>query len=308
MKRKAQILILAALVALLMLLFPALVFAQIPTGCVSVYGSGMNGSSGMVPAQGTITFSPVNASGSSISYLGACGGISGQLSSAPITAAIINGAFSVALPDVTLTNPPSICFSVVATETGTGANLITPGGYKCLNPHGSPTGSGDWCQSIGCNFNAYAPTFTAPSQAYNPPDLLTMWNNLVSTNGPVSKSTAVDASTVTLNTAGASMSAFTLPLYAVGPPAASDGITARTINVTGLTASTYFTIIINPLHSMTAPTAQSVTFGTGCNWQFTSNQNVVLSGNTLTIPAWATGTYMGFFYYDGTNCVGVVGN
>jgi hypothetical protein len=320
MKRTAPILIILALAALL---FPVAVFAQVPAGCVQVFAAGIKNSSGVLEASGTISFAPVSAAGVPISFLSACGGVPGQTSDVPITVPIKNGAFTIALPDVSLTNPPNICFSVVAKETGTGDRLLAPGGYACLQPHGTPQGTSDWCQADGCHFDAYVPTFSAPTALYGPPDLMTMWNMLIATNGPVSTSTAVDSPVVTFNAAGAPMSAFTLPLYTPAGPsnncgsdgilplcyATADGITARTINVIGLTAGTYFAVLINPLHT-TAPissTAQMVTFGTGCNWQFAPGR-IVMSGTTLTIPSWAMGSYLAIFQYDGANCIGAIGD
>ena len=326
MKRTALFLIIAALAALM---FSPTVTAQVPSGCVQVFAAGIKNSAGVLEASGTISFAPVSAAGVPISFLSACGGVPGQTSDVPITVPIKTGAFTINLPDVSLTNPPNICFSVVAKETGTGDRLLAPGGYTCLQPHGTPQGSSDWCQidsttgAPRCNFDAYIPTFSAPTALYGPPDLMTMWNMLVVTNGPVSSSTAVDSAVVTFNAAGAPMSAFTLPLYTPAGPsnncgndgvlplcyAVADGITTRTVNVTGLVAGNYFSILINPLALAGAvtPTAQMVTFGTGCNWQFAPGR-IVMSGTTLTIPSWATGSYLAIFQYDGANCIGAIGD
>jgi hypothetical protein len=134
MKRTALILTILALAALL---FPVTAFAQVPAGCVPVFAAGIKNSSGVLLVSGTITFAPVSASGTPMSYLSLCGGVAGQASDVPITVPIKNGAFTINLPDVSMTQPPNVCFSAVAKETGTGDRLLAPGGY------GPPDGKAD---------------------------------------------------------------------------------------------------------------------------------------------------------------------
>jgi hypothetical protein len=149
----------------------ALASAQAPYGYLTISGSNVMDSTGLVPvANGTITFTPVNNSGVPIGYRATkVGGGYAQTTLAPVTATITNGAWSMQIADTALTWPVNVCFSVTATDNATGAQLLGPG-LSCVQPAGSGTavtGANAWCTASAspnggtCNFDAYPPNLTA---------------------------------------------------------------------------------------------------------------------------------------------------
>jgi hypothetical protein len=113
--------------------------------------------SGGHPVNGVITFQPALVNGVAASYQKGGGGV---VVAKSVTAQIVNGAFSLTLPDTTLTNPANICFVVKAAIPFTEVPLLGPG-YNCVQPHGTATSGGDWCQAGTCNFDLYVPNIPA---------------------------------------------------------------------------------------------------------------------------------------------------
>ncbi len=179
---------------------------------------------------------------------------------------------------------------------------------------------------IGAYASLPAQTVTAQSAT----DLPTMWNTLVKYAGDTGKTVTstqlTDAATVTWNTTDLNLNAATLPLFSPAVPTdfstpcptnqlsgaayglytcipIPDGLTARTVNVTGLTTSARYLLIIQPFGATAG--AQTVNFGTGCTWQFsqpTGSDVLLNTSGSLFIPGWATWSYIVLFTYDGTNC------
>ncbi len=113
--------------------------------------------SGGHPVNGVITFQPALVNGVAASYQKGGGGV---VVAKSVTAQIVNGAFSLTLPDTTLTNPANICFVVKAAIPFTEVPLLGPG-YNCVQPHGTALSGGDWCQAGTCNFDLYVPNIPA---------------------------------------------------------------------------------------------------------------------------------------------------
>jgi hypothetical protein len=279
-------------------------YASLPAQTVTVSATALQDSAGNL-VSGTITFQPSLLNDHPASYRAPGGG---QVILQPVSATVTLGAFSIELPDTTLTNPANICFTAsLSTAKGSG---LGPG-YSCVQPHYAATGSTDWCQAGVCDFDDYTPSLptTALAQTYGSPDLLSYWNVQVAASIAAGNTVTVvsltDANTVTWNVTNATMNAATLALYSTAS-GTSDGITARTINMTGLVSGARFTILINPLNNASIVQAQTVTFGSGCTWRIAPGPG--LSGNTLYIPPWATWSYIASFVYDGANCIGIVGD
>ena len=101
------------------------------------------------PYTGAVYFQPTVSNGQPTAYRKGGGG---TVMSSPVRVAVSAGVFTVSLPDTTLTYPANICFMLTA------PNLAA--GYQCLQPHATPSGSGDWCQSGGCNLDNYLPNLS----------------------------------------------------------------------------------------------------------------------------------------------------
>lgn len=135
-----------ALIAAVLLL----VASKIPCQTVPVTAT-MLSDSALNPANGTLTFSPVNSAGQPIAYKKGGGG---QATAAPVNVTVKNGAFTINLADVSQTSPAWICFSLAL--AGYNGAALGPG-YTCVQPHSAPSGPTDWCQVGGCNFDNYIP-------------------------------------------------------------------------------------------------------------------------------------------------------
>ena len=266
---------------------------------------------GLTPLTGIVSFQATLANGVPASFQMPGGG---QIINLACTAYAVAGAFSVTLPDVTLTNPANICFNVTAKRTG--VSVLGPG-YTCVQPHGTPTGPTDWFQVVNgttvCNFDDYVPVLT-PSQTAFPalppaPDMVTVWNSMVSANIASGNTTTVttltDAATVTWNAANPTLNTANLQLFTQGPPSTKDGLNARAVNLTGMVAGGRYMLAVLPWQTDETGGTQTVTLGTGCTWQWTLG-NVPMNINTFTIPAWAHNAYLVVWTYDGTNCIGTV--
>jgi hypothetical protein len=107
---------------------------------------------------GTLEFTPTLSSGASTWYRMPGGGAA---TNAPILAPVTSGAFSITLPDTTVTSPANICFAM----SMYGGKPIA--GYQCLQPHVTPANGSDWCQSAGCDLDNYVPNLApAPTIGY----------------------------------------------------------------------------------------------------------------------------------------------
>jgi hypothetical protein len=150
--------VLVTLFALLCL--PAL--GQAP-GFIHVTGSKILDLTGNPASNAQICFSAVNVNGSP---MGVRLGTGGQAIVRNVCAAVVNGAFSVNLPDTSQTMPANVCLAATITDNNTGASLLG-GGYGCLQPSSvftaqvagiaTPTPAATWCTSSGCNFDLYPP-------------------------------------------------------------------------------------------------------------------------------------------------------
>ncbi len=124
-----------------------------PIGTLTVSASNVVDSTGTPLVNGTVYFAPVDGSGNPISYR--IGGL-GQAISRPVQAPVVNGAFSVTLPDTHLTAPANVCFSVTVVDPNSGENVLG-GGYSCVQP----SSVASWCTSTTCNFDTYVPNLAA---------------------------------------------------------------------------------------------------------------------------------------------------
>lgn len=119
-------------------------------------------SDGGALANGLLVLKPALATGQSASYRQPGGGIA---TVTPITVPVVNGAFAVSVPDTSLTAPSNICFSLVLSTAN--GSVLGPG-FACVQPHGTPSGSGDWCQVVSgatvCNMDNLAPNLAAQVQ------------------------------------------------------------------------------------------------------------------------------------------------
>jgi hypothetical protein len=112
---------------------------------------------GSSPANGTVYFAPVLATGQAASYHRPGGGTA---SVTPLQAAVVNGGFTLVMPDSSLTTPSNLCFSTsLVTANG---QVIGPG-YGCVQP----AANNYWCTSGVCNFDNYTPGLSPiASQTY----------------------------------------------------------------------------------------------------------------------------------------------
>ena len=158
---KKLILLLAALIGLCT---PA--FAGTPIGYVTLAGVAVHDSTGALLQSGTITFSPVNNSGSPISFK--ANGL-GQTIDTPVSTLVTTGAFSIVLADTSLTSPQNVCYAVQITNNSNGKQLLGPG-YTCVQPSGSGAAvANGFCTAPAggfggsCNFDLYTPQSPAIS-------------------------------------------------------------------------------------------------------------------------------------------------
>jgi hypothetical protein len=126
--------------------------ATAQSSTVTVFATNFTDSSGN-RVNGTITFQPAMSTGKPASYQKPGGGVAVIK---PVSASVVNGAFSLTLPDTTRTNPQNMCFAVGASELYTKTSLLGEG-YSCVQPHYTSQQSGDWCDSGQCDFDNYIP-------------------------------------------------------------------------------------------------------------------------------------------------------
>lgn len=103
-------------------------------GFTTVVASRLQDATGTVVPNATIYFQPVDNNGNILSFR--AGGSGGQVSSNPVQANVVNGAFTVLLADTTLTTPVNIAYNVTCTDNLTG-NSILGAGYTQFQPSGS---------------------------------------------------------------------------------------------------------------------------------------------------------------------------
>jgi len=120
-----------------------------PAGTLNVVAYNVLDSTGTPLVSGTVYFAPVDGSGNPLSYrLGSLG----QAISSPVSAPIVNGAFSLNLPNVSLTNPVNVCFNTTIINNSNGQSVLG-GGYTCVQPNPSL----GWCNTTTCDFDNYPP-------------------------------------------------------------------------------------------------------------------------------------------------------
>lgn len=154
--------------------------ASAQTGSVTVSGSNIVDSTGTPVANGTIYFAPVNASGFPISYRYSG---KGQAITTAAQANVTNGAFSLTLPDTSMTSPQNVCFSVTVIDNVSG-NRLLGSGYSCVQPAYNTTTPNNWCVNGACNFDNYQPNLAGL---------------IISQLGPVGPAPNLAIGTVTVN-------------------------------------------------------------------------------------------------------------
>jgi len=125
-----------------------------PTGTLTVSAGNIVDSTGTPLVGGTVYFAPVDASGNPISYR--INGL-GQSLSRPVSAQVVNGVFSIVLPDTSVTAPAHVCFSVTVVDANSGENILG-GGYSCVQPTSVVNA---WCSGTSCNFDSYPPNLAS---------------------------------------------------------------------------------------------------------------------------------------------------
>lgn len=113
---------------------------------VTVTSSHLSDSS-QTPLNGTVYFQPTLLNGTPTWYRMPGGG---TVQDVAVPATVVNGAFSIVLPDTTQTYPANICFKM----TWSGGTIS---GYNCLQPHTTAYNAADWCQAGVCNLDNYLP-------------------------------------------------------------------------------------------------------------------------------------------------------
>jgi len=102
-----------------------------PTGYTTVSASNLKDATGAKITNATILFQPVDNNGRPISFRS--GGSAGQTIVSPVSAAVMDGAFSVVLADTTLTTPTNIGYAVTVIDNVTGESRLGRG-YECIQP------------------------------------------------------------------------------------------------------------------------------------------------------------------------------
>ncbi len=126
--------------------------AQAPTGFLPVTATRILDATGL-PANGTLT-AQILVKGQPV---GVSAGGGGKITSATVTANIVNGAFSINLPDTSLTNPANVCVALSAVDDVSGGQLLGPN-LNCVQPTSVPN---YWCTANLCNFDLYTPNTAA---------------------------------------------------------------------------------------------------------------------------------------------------
>lgn len=122
---------------------------------MTVTGSHIQDAAGNPCEWCSITFSPVDTSGHPLSFR--LGSSSGQVLAKSVSAQVVNGAFSIVLPDVSQTNPVNVCFATKVVDQSTGDSVLGAG-YRCVQPSST---TGGWCSTTLCNFDEFVPNNAA---------------------------------------------------------------------------------------------------------------------------------------------------
>lgn len=130
--------------------------AQAPSGYVPVFMTRLLDVNGN-PANGTIT-AQILVNGQTV---GTALGGGGQITARAIPFPVVNGSFSINLPDTSRTRP-LVCIALSGTATDGSALLGS--GYECVQP---TSATNDWCMGGVCSLDNYTPS--SPSVApYTP--------------------------------------------------------------------------------------------------------------------------------------------
>jgi len=118
---------------------------------VTVYGSGIKDATGTLLPSGAFYWQPADAHGNPANFRFGNGG-QGERTAA--TAPVINGAFTIQLPDTSLTTAQGLC-GVVTVRTAVGSVVLGSKGYgyDCVQP----AANNYWCTNGSCNFDLYQP-------------------------------------------------------------------------------------------------------------------------------------------------------
>jgi hypothetical protein len=140
--------------------------AQVPAGFLRVHQSGLVDSNG-APISNATMCAKVTLNGQNATVQA-----NGQatVSFATRCTAIVNGAWQMNLPDMSLSVPKYACLSLDATDDVSGNHLLT--GYSCVQPRSVPPpnlGSAPfWCSNAGCDLGLLPPNYPA-SEAFVAP-------------------------------------------------------------------------------------------------------------------------------------------
>ncbi|SEG56527.1 GDSL-like Lipase/Acylhydrolase family protein [Bryocella elongata] len=130
--------------------------AAIGSAQITVSAAHLQDSTGTPVANATITFAPVNNAGQPISYR-AAGSSAGQVVGSPVTATVTAGAFTISLPDTSLTQPINVCFAASLQDNVSGEQLPFSG-HSCVQPS-STSAQSAWCTTASgtttCNFDNF---------------------------------------------------------------------------------------------------------------------------------------------------------
>jgi hypothetical protein len=215
----------------------------------------------------------------------------GQVSALPVQGGIVNGAWSVQVPDTALTMPANVCLSVTAVDNASGAQLLA-GGYNCVQPAGSGpavTGLYAFCGSSTppnggtCSFDAYTPLLGA-----------------LAVQQPGTPGAAGPANTLaigTVSTLGAGASATASITGAAPAQTLNLGIPQGPVGPTGLTGGTGLTGPVGPGTTVALGTVTTLSAGSSATAAVTGTApNYVLS---LGLPTGAAGPPGGSLSYPG---------
>ncbi len=128
-----------------------------PAQTQAFYANNILDSTGAKLANGQVTVQPTTGSPSSasqvISYRYPGGG---QGTMQVVAGNVINGAFSLSLPDVAQTRPANVCFHVTVLDLSTNDTVLDDG---CVQPSMTAAYASNWCGTAqnGCDFDLFIP-------------------------------------------------------------------------------------------------------------------------------------------------------
>lgn len=131
---------------------------QAPQGFLSVAQSNLQDSSANKINNATVCAQvTLNGQPSSVQV----GGV-GVTTFSSVCAPVSNGAWTMNLPDVSVSSPRYVCLSITATDNLTGNSLLS--GYSCVQPRSVPPQNATgtfWCSASSCNFDQLSPNYPA---------------------------------------------------------------------------------------------------------------------------------------------------